>query len=476
MRKLFTLLVGLVAAYGVSFATTFTFDSEGSVSQTIDGYSVAIEKGAGNNAPAYYPANGLRLYASNTITVSGANISKISIAFSKQGQKEYATLSASTGSLASGGTSTSDTDVKVDTWTGNATSVTFTLGTAGQRLIKELVINGDANGGETPSNPGGSSSDDELDPNYKYAEPTIVAVPSTTVQGAAYSFVSNNIKVSATKGAITADYFSAHADYAMTFTATKIIKGIVINGFVKKAFEASVDNGKISYLSPSEDTEANPVVVITDVNSTSVTINCVKQLRCYNVEVYFEENPETTLGGGGSGSQEDLEFDSGEAVYESAYVEMIGEENYSIFLYNAASYDYPYMALDIYPTSEDLTGTYTWDDYTLGDYTYYLWGEGDYDMAWAEDGNVVITKKGDIYTIEGFILGDNGVTYNFTFTGELPIYLDEDYYGDGDGVSDVTVDGAKLDENAPMYNVLGHKVNSNYKGIVIQNGRKFINR
>lgn len=43
------------------------------------------------------------------------------------------------------------------------------------------------------------------------------------------------------------------------------------------------------------------------------------------------------------------------------------------------------------------------------------------------------------------------------------------------GITDVTVDEA-FDENAPMYNLSGQRVDKNAKGIVIQNGKKFIRR
>ena len=435
MKKLFTLLAGLVCTLYAT-AATFTFTSAESVTQTIDGYTVKIEKGGSNNAPAYYD-NGLRLYASNTITVSGGNLDKIELTFSMQGSKAYADLTASTGNLVSGGASTSQTDLKTDIWTGSESSVTFTLGASGQRLINKIVVNGNgAEGGNTGGgneNPSGPTEPDSpsLNPDYVYAEPTSATVPSFTVQGAKYSFVSNNIQVSCSKGAITESYFSAHAGFAMTFTATKNIKGLVINGFVKKDFTATADHGKLSYLTPGTDTEANPVIVITDVNSKSVTIDCVKQLRCYNVEVYFDENPEATV----SDTPEiTLNFDSADAVYESEYSDMIDEPNYSIYLFNAASPIVPYFALDIFPPSRDhLAGTYTWDDLTLGDYTYYVWGYNEEDLTRAEDGEVTITKSGNTYTITGWILCDNGNTYKISFTGPMDFYTDDEYYGQEGG-------------------------------------------
>ncbi|MCM1519455.1 MAG: hypothetical protein NC098_01555 [Lachnoclostridium sp.] len=43
------------------------------------------------------------------------------------------------------------------------------------------------------------------------------------------------------------------------------------------------------------------------------------------------------------------------------------------------------------------------------------------------------------------------------------------------GIDNIIVDAA-ANENAPMYNVLGQRVNESYKGLVIKNGVKFINK
>ena len=41
-------------------------------------------------------------------------------------------------------------------------------------------------------------------------------------------------------------------------------------------------------------------------------------------------------------------------------------------------------------------------------------------------------------------------------------------------IEDITVTETGLSLSQPMYNVLGQRVNAAYKGIVIQNGHKFI--
>ena len=43
-----------------------------------------------------------------------------------------------------------------------------------------------------------------------------------------------------------------------------------------------------------------------------------------------------------------------------------------------------------------------------------------------------------------------------------------------DGIE--TVSSIELNENAPIYNPAGQRVSKDYKGVVIQNGKKFIKR
>ena len=55
--------------------------------------------------------------------------------------------------------------------------------------------------------------------------------------------------------------------------------------------------------------------------------------------------------------------------------------------------------------------------------------------------------------------------------GENP--LEAVTFGEGAGVESIAADS---NVNAPVYNVMGQKVNDDYKGIVIQNGKKFIRK
>lgn len=152
---------------------------------------------------------------------------------------------------------------------------------------------------------GGEEGDDtgdqtELDPNYNYAEPTTVVAAGELGSNKTYTFINNNIKVQTSVGAITESYFGCNAGQTITFTATKPIKALLVNGYVKQNFEAEASAGEVYYVDASEsEVTADPVLAVLDIDNTTVTINCVKQLRCYNVSFYFDENPEIDLGGGG---------------------------------------------------------------------------------------------------------------------------------------------------------------------------------
>jgi len=485
MKKLFSLITAISLSLFAS-ATTFIFDSDASVSQTIDGISVSVAKGNGQTAPAYKTVYGtnsgeLRLYAQNTITITATEITSVQLVCSKSSasNKAYASLSASTGTLVSGGESTSNTDKKIDTWTGTTDILVLTLGSSGQRAVYQLVVNGEPieQKEDTTKNP----TEEPLDPEFIYGEPTAILVPDTTIFKQAYTFVDSNIRVSCTQGSILNTdedyYFNCNASAQITFEASQSIKGLVINGAVRKEFSASSDKGTIEYLSPdalyeSDYQEEDPVLIIKDINSTSVSITCNKQLRCYAVRFYFEANPTETINNGeeqGEGETFYLTFNEADAVYESEISEEEHTPNYTIYMYNAGT-DIPLLTLDLYPEAKgDLTGTYDFETGMLGETTYYDFSDALDGRTWMTEGAVAVSKDGDVYTISGYITCDDYNTYNFTFTGEMPFYSDTEYYNE-EAVESVPA----LNNNAAMYNILGRPVGQGYHGFVIQNGNKYL--
>lgn len=63
------------------------------------------------------------------------------------------------------------------------------------------------------------------------------------------------------------------------------------------------------------------------------------------------------------------------------------------------------------------------------------------------------------------------------YTNSLGGFLDNvefDHIGATTGINSITTDASALDVNAPMYNIAGQRVSKTYKGVVIQDGKKFI--
>lgn len=270
------------------------------------------------------------------------------------------------------------------------------------------------------------------------AQVTILPPAQTTVSSAQYSFEQEGITVSCTKGAIYpadhqwntsgVDYFGCNAEQTITFAAETPIKGLVVNGWVKKFFEASTDHGTIDYLSSDlDDQAANPVIVIKDIDANSVSITCLKQLRCYNVVVYFDANPTDTIGGVTPPSEGEVFFftyNASNAVYDSTYTTPARPYNYYLYMWDVA-HDDKYIGLDIYTAEKDrFEGLYSTDDGTMTEYSFYQFGENYEDYSTAAEGAMVINATEGGYSISGYITCDDGNTYNFSYEG--PILLDDE--------------------------------------------------
>ncbi len=307
MKKIL-FLAALCVALGSMAETAFLYNADShELTQTNNGITVTIAQGSGQTAPKWneswnedYTPSDMRLYLGNTITVtSSTELEDIKMVFAKSAAsgKDYTGLSANTGSLVSGGSSTANDDWKVDTWTGSAQSVTFTLTDTGQRRIYSLVVDGEAILPDVPEEKP-LPTETDLVSDYDYPEPTVVGVPDTTILKKEYAFIEHNILVHCDLGSIikatdtTFAYFNCNQDNTITFTASQNIKGIAISGYVRKAFNATCDHGTITFLTnPDYEMEGWPALVITDVNNKSVTLSCPKQFRCYELKVYFKENP-----------------------------------------------------------------------------------------------------------------------------------------------------------------------------------------
>ncbi len=132
---LVVILTAFVAqAWGADESVTFYLQgySNGEVVESYAGtdFSILFDKGNSGNSPSYFDSGtAIRAYAKNTITISSSTktISKIEFTFGSSDGSNA--ITAGTGTYSSG------------TWTGSATSVTFTIGgTSGNRRLSRIAI------------------------------------------------------------------------------------------------------------------------------------------------------------------------------------------------------------------------------------------------------------------------------------------------------------------------------------------------
>lgn len=91
---------------------------------TVNGFTFSMAQNDGATAPAYYDSTAdIRLYAKNTLTISGGTMAKIVFTL-KNATYRYTTFTPSTGAL-NPAQAAGDTEI---TWEGNANEVTFTVG------------------------------------------------------------------------------------------------------------------------------------------------------------------------------------------------------------------------------------------------------------------------------------------------------------------------------------------------------------
>jgi len=276
--------------------------------------------------------------------------------------------------------------------------------------------------------------------SWAQEQPVVFNAPDTVIEKTAYSISEQDITISVSYGSaypaghsynnLGITYFACLANGSMTISAEQDIKGIAIDGWVRKNFAASCDQGTIAYLSDAlDDATGEPVLTISDINAPSVTISCDNQLRCFRVKVYFSENPDS-IGGvtPPEGEVFFLEYNTAEAVYDPEY-STEGAYNYYLYFWDAENENI-YVGIDIYTAEQNVfEGLYGFESGTMTEYSFFQFGENYEDYSMATEGQMVINKleedtdsvSGDIYSVSGYITCENGNTYNFSYTGAIPV-------------------------------------------------------
>ena len=299
-------------------------------------------------------------------------------------------------------------------------------------------------------------------------EPVIITAPDTTIDKTAYTLADQGITIAVSYGSaypadhaynnIDVTYFSVLANGSMTISAGENIRGIAVNGWAKQNFSASCDYGNIDYISDdAADAVGEPVLTISDINHTSVTISCDKQLRCFSIEVYFSENPDAPQ----EEATDTVRLEMVRAVAQdySEDTTYSSEGAYSYWLMLAPEAGYPEVWLDLYAAVKgDLSGEYSLYNDNVGDYTYVQLGASSLDYEYAYDQEFTITKSDSNYRIEGYVIAKNDVQYEFVFEGPVSFVKE----GDEEGVENVEPDSLR-----------SVKILQDGQLIILRNGRRY---
>lgn len=203
-------------------------------------FTFTAKKNKGQAAPTQNASTkDLRHYAKNTITISGAKMTKMVFTMSGAGKKQWATVTASEGTM------TVDKTNGTTTWenTNGSSSVTLTVGdkndfgtnknkTAGQFNVDKVDITSDGQGGgETPTPPAEETKAENIAAFKALASGTTATLTLKNAQ-----VVYKNVYT--TKSGTNTEYYVRDASGAIQFFNTDLELNVnqVINGTVEVTY------------------------------------------------------------------------------------------------------------------------------------------------------------------------------------------------------------------------------------------------
>lgn len=427
---------------GGAFAQTTIDFTKLSITKNTDGYSVSDQgftfsavKSKGATSPTQNgTTKDVRHYPKNVLTISGTKMSQIVFTMSDQGKKQWGDVTPSVGTV------TVDKAAGTTTWVcaEGATSLTLTVGdknvygsnaskTAAQFDLNSAVISAETSG-EVKSSAKLAFSNATVD--YEVGA-TFTAPTFTKSTTAAVSFASDNeavAKVSAEgvislggeegKAVITAT--SAENDEYYAGSATCTIYVYHMNVY-KKA--TSIESGK-GYL--------------------LVAKKGGKTYYAYPLTSNYGYLRAGLVDG-------DVDQISIKSSYNDEFVFTTEGDGYSIKANDNAKY---YIQKDEYKSFNLSDTPAAWTVEAQNDGTYKISMNGYY-MQFGESTNTTF-----------------GVYTEAVENAVLPMLFELDKTATG--VKNITAEAAAKD--APLYNLAGQKVSKAYKGVVIQNGKKFVNK
>ena len=244
LRYSFIALLAFICDFAFAGETTIDFTKltvttkDGGYTLKSGDFTFAAVKNNGETAPTQNSnSKDLRHYAKNTLTITGAKMTKIVFAMSDAGLKQWADITASEGKI------TIDKDAKTTTWENatGSTAITLTVGDenkygtkadkkAGQFDISSVVITSDGQGGgETPTPPAEETKAENIAAFKALASGTTATLTLKDAQ-----VVYKNVYTTKS-GATNTEYYVRDASGAIQFFNTDLELNVnqILNGTVE---------------------------------------------------------------------------------------------------------------------------------------------------------------------------------------------------------------------------------------------------
>lgn len=441
LRYTLMAVVAMVANFSFAQTTidftkqTVTLKDKVGYTLTAEGYTFEADKAAGTTVPTQNTnSKDLRHYAKNTLTISGPAMKEIVFTMSAAGKKQWGDVTPSEGQV------TVDTENGITTWTNTngSTTVTFTVGTdntygsnkskkAGQFDLASVTITGDAAGKtKQPANLAFSEATIDHEVGTEFTAPTF-----TKETTAAVTFVSDNEAV-----------------------ATVNAEGVIALGG---------EEGKAVITASSEE------------NDTYSAGNATCTVYVWHYNVYKKA---ATVESGKKYmivAQRDGKTYYAIPAQESSdygYLSTFKEEGTVDELKIKSSYDdsFAFETLDDGFSIKDCYGRYLYMDTKHNSFQF----DKEKSEAWTveaeENGTFSITNNGKFIQFGSGTYTSFGAYDKLQENAVLPMLF---VLNDNEsGINGVTNDNTV--KNGARYNLAGQRVNNSYKGIVIENGKKFV--
>lgn len=499
MKKLFTLFTMMlvfaanVAAEDVeiNFSTKGYANAEEVTEVTQDGITLTFDKGTNSNGPKYYnTGTAVRCYGSNTISVAAAGKTITSVVFTFASGEGTNAITADPGSF------------ETNTWTGSSSNITFTIGgTTGHRRIQKmtftLTTSGDTRTATSIDFSGGYVTKFTYGPNELPTLPTAtVKANGTAISGATVTWtvekVSGNdkltpsidgnkvnipsqsygqVKVTASYAGDATTYQPSTKSYTIDVYKGRMNIAEILEDFERKGEEDWSGGIPTSYWQVKETSSIQPMkatVTYTNGSYTYIQDEDGDNLLLFGSGLGFTKG-QLISGDQGGG---ELEAIYGNLKTYNGLLELeVKENNFMVEgdgqtvtpktlsniselgeLANMNAYLKIENAVYVSADSRNLT-------FKVGETEFIVRQQW---TSVAIDG----LEVGATYTLEGM-----GAVYNDT----PQLYLIS-FEKTADATAIKNIDADAADANAPIYNLAGQQVTNSYKGVVIQNGKKRLNK